>query len=499
MSYARDKLYKGYLLKKMPAIVSTVKTREIVPHLSCLTDHDRENIEAKRDTCGNYDSMVLLLDCLKRRENWPEQFIAALEACDHQTLADEIRAEYAALRGTNNSSPSCPPTTVIRAHVHPAPSASHLSIPESAGNTPAAQAASPPPDIAARPQAPQHPEAEAAEIEVKPAPSTPPPSPETPHNQAAQREIASHQEPVENSESDNQDVSGENGVSAGSDEASLSCVDTPHPEPAQSPPPAQVNSDVTDGSSFPTMTPEKPPVQDTSPVEDLQPAAAVQPEETSEPAVTQAAAVVAASLFDDALCLSKPGELISVQPQSHGTISARSSPEEPYSGNSERLEISEAASDAPACSVTSSTITTTTLDTTSALPCQENGIPLNHNEPEENQYDSPGQSLDMQEVRMNVLQISEEPSILNLDGHSSAAQIVNGEEAPSAPPAPPTNAAGTVSSINTDDPSEPAPGQKTRRDSEDASSRALPANTKYILTAAGVGACALLMAWKFKN
>nr|AVJ47494.1 mitochondrial antiviral signaling protein [Miichthys miiuy] len=516
MSSAKDKLYKGYLLKKMPTIVSTVKTREIVPHLSCLTDHDRENIEAKRDTCGNYDSMVLLLDCLKRRENWPEQFIAALEACNHQTLADEIRAEYNALRGTNNSSPSSPPATVIRAHVHPAPSASHLSILESAGNTQAAQAALPPPDIPAQPQAPQssaaqHPEAEAADIKVKPAPSTPPPSPETPHNQATaapppQKEIGSHQEPVENSESDIQDVSGDNGVSAGNDEASLSSVDTPHPEPAQSPPPTQMNSDVTDGSSFPTMTPEKPPVQDTSPVEDLQraAAAAVQPEETSEPPATQVAAVVVASLFDDALCLSKPGELMSVQPQNHGspTISAPSSPEEPYSGNSERLEISEAAPDAPACSVTSSTITTTTLDTTSALPCQENGIPLNPNEPEENQYDSPGQSLDMQEVRMNVVQISEEPSILNLDGQSSAAQIVNGEEAPSAPPPslPPTNAAGTVSSVNTDDPSEPAPEQKTRRDSEeDTSSRALPANTKHILTVVGVGACALLMAWKFKN
>lgn len=157
----------------------------------------------------------------------------------------------------------------------------------------------PPPDIPAQPQAPQssadqHPEAEEAEIKVKPAPSTPPPSPETPHNQATaapppQSEIGSHQEPVENSESDIQDVSGDNGVSAGNSEAALSSVDTPHPEPAQSPPPTQMNSDVTDGSSFPTMTPEKPPVQDTSPVEDLQraAAAAVQPEETSEAPATQ--------------------------------------------------------------------------------------------------------------------------------------------------------------------------------------------------------------------
>lgn len=45
MSFARDKLYKGYLLKNMSTIVSTVKTREIVPHLSCLTDHDRVSLK----------------------------------------------------------------------------------------------------------------------------------------------------------------------------------------------------------------------------------------------------------------------------------------------------------------------------------------------------------------------------------------------------------------------------------------------------------------------
>lgn len=48
--------------------------------------------------------MVLLLDCLKRRENWPEQFIEALEACEQTAIAAEIRAEYNALRGNNSKS-----------------------------------------------------------------------------------------------------------------------------------------------------------------------------------------------------------------------------------------------------------------------------------------------------------------------------------------------------------------------------------------------------------
>lgn len=50
---------------------------------------------------GNYDSMVLLLDCLKRRENWPEEFISALEE-GHPTIAADIRREYDALRGSKS-------------------------------------------------------------------------------------------------------------------------------------------------------------------------------------------------------------------------------------------------------------------------------------------------------------------------------------------------------------------------------------------------------------
>lgn len=64
----------------------------------------QENIEAKRETYGNYDAMVLLLDCLKRRENWPEEFITALEECNHSTLAAEIRNEYNTLQGSKSGS-----------------------------------------------------------------------------------------------------------------------------------------------------------------------------------------------------------------------------------------------------------------------------------------------------------------------------------------------------------------------------------------------------------
>uniref|UniRef100_A0A8C9YMW9 Mitochondrial antiviral-signaling protein n=1 Tax=Sander lucioperca TaxID=283035 RepID=A0A8C9YMW9_SANLU len=558
MSFASDKLYNGYLRQNMSTILYRVVPTEIMIHLPCLTSHDRETIEAKRETRGNIESMDLLLKCLKRRENWPEQFIQALEACEHRALAAEIRAEYNALRVNNNSNP------VVRAHIHPAPSASHMSLPEGGANSQAIVAAPPQPAAQASPSLetpvqPQAPQSSAANVpetvspsepvseppqstqnEVIPSP-TPPPSPLTPHNQATktpppQRKIRSHQEPVENSESDIQDISGDiavipDQVIAGNSEVSIKPVATLQPSrpveqsetdslsrpdpvqtttttatevsPPQSPSPTQINSDGTDGSSFPMMTPERPPVQDTTPPVDLKPAAVLQPEQMSGPPATQVktaattsplpgAAGMDASLCDDStVCLSKPGQLISIPPQNHErpTIPAPSSPLQPYSGNSERLEMSNATDDTvtSACLSACSAVSSTTESTLIALSCQENGIALNHNEPEENHYDSPSQSLGMQEVLENVVHVSEEVSILNLDGQSPTpqAQIVNDEAAKEITPVPPlfTNTVGTVSSVNT----------------PSMASGTLPTITKYILIAAGVGACALLMAWRFKR
>uniref|UniRef100_A0A3Q3DD29 Mitochondrial antiviral signaling protein n=1 Tax=Hippocampus comes TaxID=109280 RepID=A0A3Q3DD29_HIPCM len=106
MSFASDQLYNGYLRTNMPTIVTKVKVRQIVVHLPCLTDYDRETIEAKREMCGNFNGMVLLLDCLKRRDSWPEHFIRALEKCEHGAIAAEIRAEYDKLLGAGSKRPS---------------------------------------------------------------------------------------------------------------------------------------------------------------------------------------------------------------------------------------------------------------------------------------------------------------------------------------------------------------------------------------------------------
>lgn len=217
-------------------------------------------------------------------------------------------------------------------------------------------------------------------------------------------------------------------------------------------------------------------------------------EGAAQPLAQLSASAVDTSLFEE------PGMLVSVQPENRQgpTHDEPGSPAEPYSGNSERLEMSSMN----ACAANNSS------QAAPASPCLENGVPT-HNEPEENHYESPGPSLDVQE---DVLQVFEEPSVLNLDGQQEASQpqLTNGKpvtEVASVLPQPTTTE--TVSS-------ETPPSQENHHRSEaaaeiqpqlqipqaaeqGASNHILSSNTKYIVTAAGVGACALLMAWKFKH
>ncbi|XP_008397039.1 mitochondrial antiviral-signaling protein [Poecilia reticulata] len=552
MPFASDQLYNGYLRQNMPAIVSKVKVREIAPYLPCLTTHDRENIEAKRETSGNFNAMVLLLDCLKRRENWPEQFIQALEACEHKTLAAEIQTEYNCLLRGNNPSSGSVAATVVRAHVHPAPAASQLPVSESVADVQPA-----PPEPASQTPAPVHAPAQRqvpqmaadsppepiseppAQDELPLLPSTPPPSPEIQHT--AEGKHAPHQEPEENSESDVQDPSGDTG--AGRKEAAAAVIvaaavamvassqeqqqQQQHPVPQSgadhlqtaattklSPSLTSVSSDVSYGSSVLTLTPEKHPVQDTTPPAHKIP---LQPQMTAEHTIAQAVKsrpqneassspetfadkrnVFHQDADDNSVCLSKPGQLVSIQPVNHPSppVQPQSSSLQPYSGDSARLELSDPSSDLPSC-------TTQIEKPNSAEPHQENGIVPDHSEPEENHYESPNQSFDVAE---NVVHVAEMPSILNRDGQAPEPQlqIVNGEPVKGSFSASVNAADDTASSFNslhsesyTPIESKPLPSSEktTPPDPSDGQSTI----RKYILIGAGVGACALLMALKFKR
>ncbi|KAK7148832.1 hypothetical protein R3I93_012995 [Phoxinus phoxinus] len=154
MSLTREQFYNKAVRPNLARFSSTVKVRAILPHLPCLTLTDREEIEAKRETSGNFTAMQTLLDNLRRRENWPNEFITALQNCEHGELADEMKTAYDRIRGiTNNAASAAPvprpaptpapshspagaPATVITATVHTVPATTSLLIPPT-GDVPA--------------------------------------------------------------------------------------------------------------------------------------------------------------------------------------------------------------------------------------------------------------------------------------------------------------------------------------------------------------------------
>lgn len=66
---------------------------DTLPHLPCLTEDDREQIQCKQDREGPRAAVPLLLGLLKRRPNGFEQLLIALECtgCKHlkKKLLDE--------------------------------------------------------------------------------------------------------------------------------------------------------------------------------------------------------------------------------------------------------------------------------------------------------------------------------------------------------------------------------------------------------------------------
>ncbi|XP_036372924.1 mitochondrial antiviral-signaling protein-like [Megalops cyprinoides] len=454
MPYADDKLYHGYLRQNMGKFVSVVRVREILPHLPCLTQSDRDEIEAKRDSTGNYNAMQLLLDCLKRRENWPSQLIRALECCEHLELANEIRAEYESLKVPRNGSVSAPsvnatpspaphpssprhttPETQTTAvvtpsgHVAPQPGAAsgddslvpnHMEVPAVAvpSQSPAAQSEGNPPS--ASPQAAPSPPSSAPVAPVTPtsAPAVIPPAPQvspvkSPVQDTHPPAVDAIREPVENSDPTFNQV-------AASRRNAQPLQGSPAQQAPTRPVVSSANADHTDSRASPS------------------PAAGV--------------------AVDEDECFSKPGTLRSFRdvlvPRAVGGAEGPGLlpvAEEPYSGGSSRLQISGSTSEGSA-SVASA---------------------LSWNEPEEDHYESVRQSLlSGQDVRVSVGHVSEGAPIPNYAGQTPAAPSENCH-------------LGTGA----------GPGQ---RQSEPEREHSL-LKKYYIPAAAIAGVSALVMLWRLRN
>ncbi|CAB1335723.1 unnamed protein product [Coregonus sp. 'balchen'] len=400
--------------------------------------------------------MQLLLDYVQKRMNWPEELISALEALEHQDLADELRAEW---NKHNQNNPSPAATTVVRAHVHPAPPTSpSLPISESSDDPtsslvlparPAPPPESPGPEIAARPEDGAQPVAPTSSVAEAPIAGT---SPE-PASQAPEAVVS----PVSAPQAAPSPVS--------APQAAPSPVSAPSPSSGGGAHsdlnPALSQTEYTPTAAAPALVqaPERRPVQDTTPptakvttfhqkpVEDSDPTATqVTEDDQSRPATAPAPVdttpgQVCPSMGEENWELSKPEVLLSEN--------------QPYSGGSWRLQMDSGSVSGPEpelAAVTASTTPVTSPDVVPEpapeplssvpgarpLPCQENGVPeeleepLSHNEPEENTYHSPClSSLGDQEVLVNVVHVSEDASIQNNDSqtpracwnHNSQSQI----------------------------------------------------------------------------
>ncbi|KAA0717724.1 hypothetical protein E1301_Tti020855 [Triplophysa tibetana] len=140
MTYASDRLYNEVIRRNLGNYATILKVKEIMLHLPCLTLTDREEVEAKKDSTGNYAAVQMLLDNMRRRENWPEEFISALRCCEHRKLADELSDAYDRIRGRTNNAAAAPAkapasdstaaaTTTVTIHTVPVTTPPHLTPP----------------------------------------------------------------------------------------------------------------------------------------------------------------------------------------------------------------------------------------------------------------------------------------------------------------------------------------------------------------------------------
>ncbi|KAJ8407591.1 hypothetical protein AAFF_G00274480 [Aldrovandia affinis] len=463
MPFASDGLYDGYLRREMGNIVTTVKVREIIPFLPCLTPSDRDEINAKTDTTGNYNGMQLLLDCLRRRENWPEEFIGALERCEQRVLAGKIRAEYERLLG-----PRAPAAPAVNSHPSPPRRAAVEPLQTPVVADPLPQA-SPQQETASaeRSLTPTNTEASAAVV-----PSQNPAAPSGQDPPAASSQAPPSDEPDQSQSSETT--------------ASAPAVIPPVPQVSPGKSPVQdSNPPVSNGTHQPVENSDPTVNQVATNDQQAQPPQAGSP--AQQPSRTTASAAGSrphrqpgwplrrhrrpAAAAEEDECFSKAETLHSFRdvPPIRPAERAEALPpvaEEPYSGSSDRLQFSGSS--------------------------DGSGAP-SHNEPEEDDYESVHRSLlGSLDVRVNVGHVSEGLPVLNQTGQAPGSSDGRPVSAPSqdyGAPEPARAAAGPG-----------RPGQQ--RASPEREEGAVPpcnALERYYIPAAVAGASALVMLWWLRN
>ncbi|XP_029449446.1 mitochondrial antiviral-signaling protein isoform X2 [Rhinatrema bivittatum] len=105
MKFAEEQLAR-YVNRNMD--FQHIKVLELLPYLNCLTETDQEELRAIINNKGNQNAVWPLLNALQRRSNWPTYFIAALRRFEYTELADELQHQFdsLALRSHPNNTPA---------------------------------------------------------------------------------------------------------------------------------------------------------------------------------------------------------------------------------------------------------------------------------------------------------------------------------------------------------------------------------------------------------
>lgn len=438
MTFASDRLYNDMIRRNLAVYATVVKVREILPYLPCLTLTDKEEVEAKKDSAGNYAAVQMLLDNLRRRENWPEEFIAALRSCEHTTLADELSNAYDRIRGRTNNAAAAPAQvpasdstaaaaatpTVTTATIHTVPVTSPpLLTPPSVNVPPQTNA---PPSIPAQVPPPASDLQRVEQVKVPapaafPEPASQPqiPPPIEVSSQVPLPTVVSASK-VASTVQQNEDDRTTTSLSTGNDLSTLGA-------PASS---SDVSVSLTTNSPFQNSEKDQVPLADKKssenfPVQETNPPLNKEPEECSDPTVNETVQrtntvgmpIKAMSIRIPQATASPPAEVVT-----HCLPSVS----QEYFSKPGTLRVSDEAviEQEEPCSTTTSDLEISTPEPVQSVSLEQPSAPLssmsessdasNLNQPEEDHYESSFES--QLGILTNVIHISEEPSAENLNG-----------------------------------------------------------------------------------